>query len=173
MTKPGVSLALAAAIAAPAGAMTISSPDLRPGAAFAAPQMHQGCGGTDVSPALAWSGQPPRTRSLALTMIDQDAKPAKWTHWILVNLPPHAGGLPRGVRTAPAPARAIRNGMGTDSYAGPCPPPDSGVHHYEITVWALSGPPPAIGPDAKPARLERLLRGVAIDHATLVGTAVR
>ena len=63
--------------------------------------------GEDVSPPLAWSGLPSRTKSLALMVDDPDAPdPAAprmvWAHWVLFNIPPSTTSLPEGVRTLPA-----------------------------------------------------------------------
>lgn len=59
------------------------------------------CDGTDISPALSWSGIPEGTQSLVLIVDDPDAPdPAApkmtWVHWILYNIPPTATGLVEG-----------------------------------------------------------------------------
>ena len=59
------------------------------------------CQGKDLSPALAWSGLPNGTKSIALIVDDPDvpdpAKPQReWVHWVLYNIPPDATGLARG-----------------------------------------------------------------------------
>src|SRR5208283_4650051 len=43
--------------------------------------------GNNVSPALAWSGLPAATKSLALVEDDPDAPSGTWAHWILYNFP--------------------------------------------------------------------------------------
>ena len=59
--------------------------------------------GRDISPALAWSGTPPGTSSLALILHDPDAsRLGGFTHWVIFNLPPGSTGLPR-VRTTVVP----------------------------------------------------------------------
>ena len=57
------------------------------------------CDGVDVSPALAWTGVPPGTKSLALICDDPDAPDPTaprmtWVHWVVFNIPPSATGLP-------------------------------------------------------------------------------
>ena len=49
---------------------------------------HYTADGRDISPALAWSGTPPGTSSLALILHDPDApRPGGFTHWVIFNLP--------------------------------------------------------------------------------------
>jgi Raf kinase inhibitor-like YbhB/YbcL family protein len=168
-------LAVVAAVAAgsPSLAMTLTSHDLANGAPFPRAGYDDRCGGKDVSPQLAWRGAPKAAKSLAVTMIDQDVKPSKWSHWIVVDLPPRAVGLPRGVIGLPAPGLASATNMGPAAYSGPCPPHGSGVHHYEITIWALPAAKTEIAPDAKADTVEDQLRRSALDHAVIVGTAER
>ncbi|MGH8809639.1 MAG: YbhB/YbcL family Raf kinase inhibitor-like protein, partial [Noviherbaspirillum sp.] len=100
--------------------------------AFAAgasiPAMHT-CDGTDVSPALSWSGMPAGTKSLVLIVDDPDAPdPAApqrtWTHWVLYDIPPTATGLPQGVKPKELPAGTHEglNDWKRTGYGGPCPP---------------------------------------------------
>lgn len=110
-------------------------------------------------------------KSLAVTVIDQDVKPSKWSHWIVVDLPPRASGFPRGVIAPPAPGLALPTDMGPAAYSGPCPPTGTGVHHYEFTVWALPSAKTAIASGAKADAVETQLRRASLDHATIVGTA--
>ncbi|MFZ2506917.1 MAG: YbhB/YbcL family Raf kinase inhibitor-like protein, partial [Steroidobacteraceae bacterium] len=66
------------------------------------------CQGKDISPALAWSGLPAGTKSLALIVDDPDAPdPAApkmtWVHWVLYNIPAENTGLPEAVAPAALP----------------------------------------------------------------------
>ena len=45
------------------------------------------CEGDDISPALAWSGEPEGTQSFALIMDDPDAPAGTWNHWLLWDIP--------------------------------------------------------------------------------------
>ncbi|HEX3916826.1 MAG TPA: YbhB/YbcL family Raf kinase inhibitor-like protein [Caulobacteraceae bacterium] len=166
-------LAATAAIAAPALAMQISSADLQPNAVIAPAQIYPRCGGQNVSPALAWSGAPAGTVSLVLTMIDVDAKPAFWSHWIVVGLPPATTSLPRGVAALPAGAHAVAGNFGDAAYDGPCPPLGSGVHHYQFTIWAMPETAISIGANAPANEVLSTLLRTSSAHATLVGTAQR
>jgi Raf kinase inhibitor-like YbhB/YbcL family protein len=163
---------LIAAAATPAlAAMAISSPDLAPGAPMPARHIYPRCGGQNVSPALAWSGAPAGTRSLVLTMIDMDVKPALWSHWIVVDLPANSSGLPQGVAALPSPAHGVVSNFGDPVYAGPCPPPGSGLHHYQFTIWAMKAVKTDLPNDAKAPEVIALLTAGSLAHAQLT-TAV-
>ncbi len=88
----------------------------------------------DVSPQLRWFGFPAATQSFAVTMYDRDAK---FWHWGVINLPNTTSALERGVPFLPQPASELKNSAGRNGYTGAAPPSGSGVHHYEITVYAL------------------------------------
>jgi Raf kinase inhibitor-like YbhB/YbcL family protein len=157
----------------PAGAaMTLHSADIADGARIATAQVYTRCGGQNISPELSWSGAPAGTRSLALTMIDLDVKPAQWSHWIVVNLPPTTTGLARGA-ALPGGASAVVSNFGDASYDGPCPPPGSGVHRYRLTIWALPQATLSLPPDAKATDVAATLSRAATDHASLTGTVER
>ena len=53
-----------------ANAMTVTSPDIKPGGKIADEQVFNGwdCTGQNVSPALSWSGAPKDTKSFAVSM---------------------------------------------------------------------------------------------------------
>ena len=156
--------------AAPVGAMDLHSPDLADGAAIARAQIYTRCGGSNIAPALAWSGEPQGTETFALTMIDVNVPPANWTHWIVVDIPANVHSLPKG-GALPAGASAVKSNFGDATYDGPCPPAGTGVHHYQITVYALPGRAPAIKPDAKAGEVSAALSRAALAKATITGTA--
>ncbi|MBV9383855.1 MAG: YbhB/YbcL family Raf kinase inhibitor-like protein [Streptosporangiaceae bacterium] len=122
---------------------TIVSPDFREdtflpvSAEFGGPgSAGSGCSGKNLAPALHWYNVPAGTRSFAFTITDVDAPVADgFHHWIVYNIPRKVttlhghGSNPFGEGT---------NDYGTVGYGGPCPPPDSQVHHYVFTVYALS-----------------------------------
>ncbi|HZD43504.1 MAG TPA: YbhB/YbcL family Raf kinase inhibitor-like protein [Methanomicrobiales archaeon] len=97
------------------------------------------CSGADVSPALSWSEPPEGTKSLALTLEDPDAPGGTWYHWLLWNIPGHAGGI--GEHAAPTdelPGGMVqgRNSFGKTGYGGPCPP-QGHMHRYVFHLYAL------------------------------------
>ncbi len=128
------------------------------------------CNGEDRSPALAWSGIPPATRSFALLMHDPDAPGGDFIHWVVYNLPARSDSLPQG-----APARQSlagggtqgRNDFGATGYGGPCPPPGN-PHRYVFTLYALDSPPD-LPPGLTAARLRAAIQGHILDQATLSG----
>jgi Raf kinase inhibitor-like YbhB/YbcL family protein len=160
--------------AAPAmAAMTLSSADLKPGATISSAQIYPRCGGENISPQLSWSGAPAGTKSFVLTMIDTSVKPAQWSHWVVVDIPATATSLARGVRTLPGEARQISSNFGDPSYDGPCPPGGSGMHRYEITLWALATPKFSVVADLKATDLEESLAKVSLARASLTGVVSR
>jgi Raf kinase inhibitor-like YbhB/YbcL family protein len=97
------------------------------------------CSGVDASPALAWSGVPTGTRSLALIVDDPDAGAGTWVHWLIFNIPAEATALPEGVpgkKELDDGAKQGRNDFRKIGYAGPCPPP-GGPHRYFFRLYAL------------------------------------
>jgi phosphatidylethanolamine-binding protein len=82
-----------------AQSLTLSSPDIQEGAAIANEHVFKGfgCTGSNVSPALSWSGAPAGTKSFAVMMYDPDAPTGSgWWHWVAFNLPPTVTSLARG-----------------------------------------------------------------------------
>ncbi len=149
------------------------SPTFRHGVAPAQRYDGAGCGGRNVSPRIEWSGLPPRTRSLALAWFDRDARSgAGWWHWAVLDIPAVAQGLAAGAGAAdgsglPPGARQLRNSFGTMGYGGPCPPPGSGPHRYQLTVWALAVRRLVLPPGAGPAQLAARASALAIGTARL------
>ena len=125
-----------------ASAMTLTSPDIKPGGKIADEQVFNGwdCTGENVSPALAWTGAPKGTKSFAVSVYDPDAPTGSgFWHWWVANLPADATGLPKGAGGGtglPAGAVQVRNDFSLPGYGGPCPPKGK-PHHYQITVYAL------------------------------------
>jgi len=128
------------------------------------------CTGEDVSPALAWTGVPEGTQSIALIMDDPDAPGRTWDHWVIYNLPPDTTRLPEAIRSdGDLPAGAVhgRNSWNRNDYGGPCPP--SGTHRYFFKLYALDAmldlPPGA----AKQALLDAMA-GHILAETQLMGT---
>jgi hypothetical protein len=137
------------------------------------PALHT-CEGRDVSPALAWTGVPEGTKSLALVVDDPDAPDPRapkmtWVHWVLYNLPPGTAGLPEGVSRdrLPAGTREGRNDWKRTGYGGPCPP--IGRHRYFHKLYALDTMLPDLATPTK-ERLEAAMEGHVLARAELVGT---
>ena len=150
-----------------ASAMTLTSSDFNDGAALPVAHIYPRCGGQNVSPELSWSGAPAGTKSFVLTMIDLTVKPNGWSHWIVADLPVAATSLARGTKDLPAPAKALGSNFGDLFYDGPCPPPGTGTHRYEFTVWAMPSASTSIAPDAKASDVQAMLTKAALGHATI------
>lgn len=168
-----IAVALCSLLANPAAAFEISSSDIAPGAEIAAAQIYPRCGGQNVSPALSWSGVPTGAKSLVLTMIDTDVKPAGWSHWIVVDLSPATTTMARGATTLPGDAKAIASNFGDAFYDGPCPPTDTGVHHYHFTLWAMPTEKTTIAANAPASAVSAMLAKSALASASLTGWVKR
>ena len=96
VTAFAILAALFGAEAAAAQTMTLTSPDIAPGARIADEQVYKGCGGANISPALSWSGAPQGTKSFALSVYDPDAPTGSgFWHWVVFNIPPDVTSLPK------------------------------------------------------------------------------
>jgi Raf kinase inhibitor-like YbhB/YbcL family protein len=132
------------------------------------------CQGKDISPALAWSGLPNGTKSVALIVDDPDAPdPAApkrvWVHWVLYNLPATTTGLPEAVSVSglPSGTRQGKNDWDRTGYGGPCPP--IGRHRYFHKLYALDVVLPDLKEPTKDVLLEAM-EGHVLEEAELMGT---
>ena len=152
----------------PRGGFVLTSTDVDGGGAFSARQEANafGCAGGNQSPALAWHGAPPGTRSFAVTVFDQDAPTGSgFWHWIVHDIPSTATSLPAG--GLPSGAVQARTDLGTRGFAGVCPPPGDGPHRYLITVHALGTDRLDAPPDATPALVGYMLHTHTLATASL------
>jgi len=126
------------------------------------------CDGGNQSPALAWTGIPDRTRSLALIVADPDAPGGIFVHWVVYNLSATTSGLAEGVPAASVDhAEQGVNGRGELGYAGPCPPPGK-PHHYHFRLYALDQKL-HLNPGATAAQVEQESKAHIVGSAELVG----
>lgn len=159
-------------------ALTLTSPDIGPGARMTDEQAFDGadCPGRNVSPALVWSDVPEGTRSFAVSMIDPDAPAAGgFWHWWVYDLPSDATGLSKGAGSGaglPVGAAQGHNDFGQAGYGGPCPPKGQ-PHHYAITVYALDIDRLGPAATATTADFDAAVRAHALAKATLVGVFAR
>jgi Raf kinase inhibitor-like YbhB/YbcL family protein len=120
--------------------------------------------GANEMPPLAWSALPSGTRSLALLVEDPDAPSAQpFVHWVVWNLAPAAGALPRAL----AGAAQGTNGAGRPGWSGPRPP-DAKPHHYHFELFALDTSL-ALPADTNRDRLVAALNGHVVGKGQLVG----
>ena len=94
------------------------------------------CEGQDISPALAWSGEPVGTRSFALIMDDPDAPVHRWNHWLLWDIPRRTHALEERFEPGST-GQSGTNDFGKAGYGGPCPPRGHGPHRYFFKLYAL------------------------------------
>src|SRR6201995_4174452 len=112
-------LALFASLLGAGGAtaqtMTLTSPDIAPGATIANEQVANvfGCTGGNVSPALSWSGAPKDTKSFALSVYDPDAPTGSgFWHWVVFNIPADVTNLAKNAgdpKGSAAPKGAVQS----------------------------------------------------------------
>ena len=159
-----------------ANAMTLTSPDVKPGGKIADEQVYKGpgsdCTGGNVSPALSWSGAPKGVKSFAVSIFDSDAPTSSgFWHWWIANIPADATSLPKGAGSGtglPVGAVQAPNDFGDIGYGGPCPPKGT-PHHYQITVYALDADKLDVDKDASPAAVSYNVHAHTLAKATLVG----
>jgi Raf kinase inhibitor-like YbhB/YbcL family protein len=127
------------------------------------------CDGENSSPDLSWSDVPPEAKSLALILHDPDA-PHKngFYHWIVVDIPASTVGIAAG-RKFSAPARELLNDAGKRGYVGPCPPKESGEHHYHFALYALDVEKISLPPDATSYEIDLIVRSHAIAQTEIIG----
>jgi Raf kinase inhibitor-like YbhB/YbcL family protein len=169
-------LALASAASA-AGAFTLESAEIKPGATIAAAQVFNGfgCTGGNVSPSLAWKNPPAGTKSFAITVYDPDAPTGSgWWHWVVINLPASTSSLALGAgdRTGtklPAGAVQGRTDFGVPGWGGPCPPQGDKPHRYIFTVHALKTDKIDVPSDATAALVGFMINADRIGKASFTG----
>jgi Raf kinase inhibitor-like YbhB/YbcL family protein len=120
----------------PSGVFTIRVDSLVAGSVL--PDIYT-CKGSSESPAVAWDGIPAGTKSLVLILDDPDTSKGRFTHWIVYNIPPVAGGF----APAQSHAKVLENGAqqgdtsaGLRGYYPPCPPIGE-THRYVFRLYAV------------------------------------
>jgi Raf kinase inhibitor-like YbhB/YbcL family protein len=131
------------------------------------------CEGADTSPALAWSGTPPNTKSYALIVDDPDAPDPKapkmtYVHWVLYDIPASVTNFGEGAsKQLPSGAREGVNDWKRTGWGGPCPP--IGRHRYFFKLYALDVTLGDLGSPDKPTLLSAM-EGHVLAQGELVGT---
>jgi Raf kinase inhibitor-like YbhB/YbcL family protein len=160
---------IAALLLAVATAMTLHSGDFTDGGAISTQLMAPGCGGTNHTPSLDWTGAPQGTKSFALTVEDPDAPIAGgFDHWVLYDMAPATKQLSGDA--------ALSTGItglsstGKTAYYGPCPPAGA-RHHYIFTLYALDETSVGATSPLTAAQLRKSITGHVLATATLRATA--
>ena len=135
-----------------------------------------GCDGQNRSPQLSWHNAPKGTQSFAITVHDPDAPTGSgWWHWLVYNLPATTQTLVADAGTESAntnlPKGAVqaKNDYGIHGFGGACPPKGHGVHHYQITVYAIKEKQLEIPKDASAALVGYMLNANALGKAQITG----
>ena len=157
----GVAVAsLALSGVAQAAGFSLTSPDFKNNGAIPDKNVYSGfgCTGENVSPALEWKNPPAGTKSFALLVHDPDAPTggSGFWHWLVYDLPASTTSLPAGAgktdgSALPKGTVQGRTDFGTPGYGGPCPPPGSGKHHYNFSLYALKVDKLEVPPNASAA----------------------
>jgi Raf kinase inhibitor-like YbhB/YbcL family protein len=157
-------------------AFTLSSPDFKDGARLATKnagnnKSNPNCVGENISPALAWSGVPEGTKSLALMMFDPEGRPPGGvSHWVAYGIAPTVTGFAEG-EVSKASDKYV-GGTSTQkvgNYSGPCTPAGA-PHHYTFTLIATDLEPSALAPGLTRDELIKALDGHAKVATGLIGT---
>lgn len=132
-------------------------------------------GGKNISVPLTWSEAPPGSKSFALSMIDRHPIARNWVHWLVIDIPPKINTLAEGASQSNMPSGAVelKNTFGPIGYGGPQPPPGSGAHNYEFTLYALNVERMALKTDITLAQFSAALEGKILGTVSLVGTFER
>lgn len=130
------------------------------------------CLGQNVSPPLAWSNPPDKTRSYVLIWDDQAGRAGLGvSHAVVYGIPASVTSLAEGELSAPAQGGrfvAGRNTLGLP-WLGPCPPRGNAPQHYVMTLIATDLEPGALQPGmTRPEVLKALDGGRALRAASLV-----
>lgn len=132
----------------------------------------QSAKGLEPSIPYLWSGAPEATRSFALSLIDHAPVAREWVHWLVVGIPGTATGLPEGASRSlslPTGARELLNSYGAPGYGGPMPPPGSGAHPYEATLYALDVDAIYLPTGSTLHDFERAVTAHVLEQASYVG----
>ncbi len=152
--------------------MKLTSTAFGPGASIPARfAMRAVPAGENASIPYSWSGAPSSVKSFALVLVDHSPIAHEWVHWMVTDIPGTVPSLPEGAsRTAAmGGAREHDNTFGTPGYGGPQPPPGSGRHPYDATVYALDVPQLGLPEKTTLAQFEHAIAGHVVARGTYSG----
>jgi Raf kinase inhibitor-like YbhB/YbcL family protein len=130
------------------------------------------CTGQNVSPPLAWSNAPDKTKSFALIWDDQAGRAGLGvSHAVIYGIPANVTSFNEGeLGGAPAAGRFVagKNTLGMH-WLGPCSPKGNAPQHYVLTLIATTVEPGELQAGlTKPELLKALEGGKALRAASLV-----
>jgi Raf kinase inhibitor-like YbhB/YbcL family protein len=157
---------------APRPALTLSTTAFEDGGVI--PDKYTGVDAHPVSPMLQWTNAPASVASFVLIMHDTDVAAQRKSednlHWMAINIPASATGLPEGVpATASWPDGTIqaKNPRGTAGYMPPGAPAGP-YHHYIFELYGLDTKLD-VGPDATRPDVLKAMDGHVVAKATVTG----
>ncbi|TWO68751.1 YbhB/YbcL family Raf kinase inhibitor-like protein [Caenimonas sedimenti] len=163
-------------VAPPAGPVfTLWSPAFADGAQLE--QKHAGnvptnpnCVGQNVAPPLAWTNVPAGTRSFAMLVYDQQGRNGLGVaHWVAYNIPATVTAFADNEISGPSPKyTGGKSTLNLPNYMGPCPPVNTGKHHYVFTVIATDVEPGALPAGLTMQELTERLAGRAKGSSSMV-----
>ncbi|MDE3060459.1 MAG: YbhB/YbcL family Raf kinase inhibitor-like protein [Pseudomonadota bacterium] len=144
--------------------------------------------GSNINPAISWSGAPQNTRSYALIVVDKDV-PASFElankegktipagfprrdfyHWVLVDIPTSVTSIAEGGGKSAQGVSGKNDYPGT-GYDGPCPPwNDERLHHYHFVVYALDVPSLGLVSGFGGKEAEAAMSGHVLAKGEVIGT---
>jgi len=130
------------------------------------------CTGQNVSPELAWSNAPEKTKSFAIIWDDQAGRAGLGvSHAVIYGIPANVTSFPEGaLGGAPSGNQFVagKNTLGMH-WLGPCSPKGNAPQHYVMTLIATDLEPNALQPGlTKPELLKALEGGHALRAASHV-----
>jgi hypothetical protein len=129
-------------------------------------------GGENLSPQLSWTEAPKQTQSYLVIVHDPDApRPGGFTHWVVYINDPKIQSISKDLKLETATQISYGlNDLNSNNYFGPCPPANSGTHHYIVTVYALKSrlDSDKIMTEHRPELL-KLISDKILDQTTLTG----
>lgn len=127
------------------------------------------CGGKNLSPAIAWRGEPQGTKSFAVTYFDPDGNNGQGeAHWIGYNIAPTVHSLAEGAMSATTPGVTVGvDDHGKQEYYGACPPYGK-FHHYVYGVYALDLAPGDLKPGMTREELLKAIKGHTHAYQSIV-----
>lgn len=127
------------------------------------------CDGSNYSPPIEWQQVPDNAQSVVVIARDPDSPRGSFTHWIVYDVPPKAGGLQENLPMGGSlfnGARQGQNDFGKIGYGGPCP--RQGTHRYFFEVFALDQPV-ALPGGATEDEVRRAMAGHVVARGELMG----
>jgi Raf kinase inhibitor-like YbhB/YbcL family protein len=120
------------------------------------------CTGQNVSPAIAWSNAPDKTRSFAIILDDQAGRAGLGvSHAVIYGIPAKTTSFAEGaLGGAPSGGNFVagKNTLGMH-WLGPCSPRGNAPQHYVMTIIATTLEPGELQPGLTKAEVLKALEG--------------